>query len=160
MALQRETAAERIRPRRNAFQPLTPGAPRTNMGAIILLPSVTRRATMIRYKMLLSLAALLCVLGLGISANSPTAALTPLTTRHLDCCADPTCPPGCTPECAAECLPSATAKTLAKAAAEPCCDDGCCPECCAESSAAIAKTHAKTLAKKYICPPCAFCPGW
>jgi hypothetical protein len=55
----------------------------------------------------------------------------------------------------------AVAVWVGKAATEPCCDDGCCPECCPLNQAkTTARTGAKATAKKYVCPPCPFCPGW
>jgi hypothetical protein len=70
--------------------------------------------------------------------------------KTVDCCDDPTRPPGGSPACPPDCL-DLTAKASTKTAAKSsCCSDGeCCP------------TATKTsVAKKYICPPCPFCPGW
>jgi hypothetical protein len=94
-----------------------------------------------RHKCLWSLAVLVALLGLGAWANSPAPAEVkqPVT---VDCCTDPTC-----------CLSTVTATAPARTAAEPCCPEGdWCPECSAQTS----KTTAK--AKKYVCPPCPFCP--
>ena len=67
--------------------------------------------------------------------------------KAVDCCDDQTCPPGCSPGCPPDCL-DLTAKASAKTAAKSsCCSGGeCCP--------------ATTATKKYICPPCLFCPAW
>lgn len=74
--------------------------------------------------------------------------------KAVDCCDDPTCPPGCSPACPPDCL-DFTAKTGTKTAAK----SSCCPEgeCCATAAASSTET---SVAKKYICPPCPFCPGW
>jgi hypothetical protein len=77
---------------------------------------------MIRRKMLLSLAALLGALGLGVSADSRTATPGPAqVSRHIDCCADPTCPPGCAPDCPPDCCDLTTKAT--------CLDCPPCPLC-------------------------------
>jgi hypothetical protein len=64
---------------------------------------------MIRRKMLLSLAALLTVLSLGMSAHSHPAGRPTPTAACFGCCDDPTCPPGCDPSCPPNCCDSSAA---------------------------------------------------
>jgi|SRR6516165_7343679 hypothetical protein len=98
-----------------------------------------------------SLAALLCLIGLGLGAtthNGPRAA----PVRKAACCENPPCPlccPDCPPDC---CLTAKGGST--RTAPEPCCMD------CCEDPMAPVKTSAKPPAKRYICPPCPLCPGW
>lgn len=82
-------------------------------------------------------------LDLAVSTKKPT-------TKALDCCDDPTCPPGCSPACPPDCL-DLSAKAKNKSRCDSVCSD------CEKEPAATSKT---TVAKKYICPPCIFCPGW
>jgi hypothetical protein len=74
--------------------------------------------------------------------------------KAVDCRDDLTCPPGCSPACPPDCL-DLTAKAGAKTATKSSCCSG--EECRPATTASSAKTMA---AKKYICPPCPFCPGW
>jgi len=84
------------------------------------------------------------------------------TVKAVDCCLDPTCPPGCSEDCPPNCCDVASVKTTTKTAKKTaCCSEGseCCPdEACCPASTVTAT--AKTPQKKYICPPCPFCPGW
>ena len=86
----------------------------------------------------------------SVQAKGVKAAGKKAVTKTVDCCDDLTCPPGCSPACPPDCL-DLTAKASTKTAAKSsCCSDGeCCPT-----------TTKTTVAKKYICPPCPFCPGW
>ena len=137
----------------------------------------------------LPLLAVAVVFAVYHQANAATPVVQAKTVKAVDCCEDPTCPPGCTPECAANCLDccldptclpgcpedcppnccdvasvkttaktTATVKTAKKTAcysegSECCPDEACCP-------ASTVTATAKTPQKKYICPPCPFCPGW
>ena len=75
------------------------------------------------------------------AAPQPTATAPTVAAKPADCCDDPTCPPGGRPECPPDC---AAAKAAAK---ESCCaGDGCPAE--------------KAPAKRFVCPPCPFCPGF
>jgi len=124
---------------------------------------MSKRSWMLAVAMLSLTAGGVCV-GLALANTRTTkggdtaspAASTKTAAKTSCCCDDPTCPPGCTPECAAECLPAANASTTTGAKKAVCCPDGdyCQDEACCGSNT---KT---TVAKKYICPPCPFCPGW
>jgi hypothetical protein len=83
-------------------------------------PLLHKESDMNRRKMLLPLAALLCALGLGMSADSRTVAPKPAqAVRHADCCADFTCPPGCAPDCPPDCC-GITVKTPRHQDCPPC----------------------------------------
>lgn len=84
----------------------------------------------------------------------PTKDVKVVGTKAVDCCDDLTCPPGCSEACPPDCL-DLTAKANTKPAAKSsCCSDG---ECCATTPTRSTKPP---VAKKDICPPCPFCPGW
>lgn len=126
---------------------------------------MTRRSWMLALAML-SLTAGGVWAGLALACTRTTkggdtalpAASTKTAAKTSCCCDDPTCPPGCTPECAAECLPAAKTNTNT-AMKTSCYPDG---ECCSDEPCcgSTAETTKATVVKKYICPPCPFCPGW
>jgi hypothetical protein len=98
--------------------------------------------------------------GIYHTANAATPANAPAkTVKAVDCCLDPTCPPGCSEDCPPNCCDVVSVKTTAKKTA--CCSEGseCCPDgdCCPTANTTAI---AKATQKKYICPPCPFCPGW
>jgi hypothetical protein len=110
---------------------------------------------MVRRKMLLSLAALLCILGLGMSTDSRTLTGTvPPAVLHTDCCADPSCVPGCCPDCPPDCCP-----LTAKAEGYTCPLTGeqlPCEKCCPPNNAS--PTLAAKAPRHDERPACAICP--
>jgi hypothetical protein len=89
---------------------------------------------MLRRKLLLSLAAVLCLVGLEVGASTA-----PATPEAPCCCYDPTCAPGCSPDCPPDCVvPSCSGGS--------CCDDSCRP--------------AEAKPKATVCPACPLCPAW
>jgi hypothetical protein len=86
---------------------------------------------MFRRKWLLSLAAVVCLVGLEAGATT-----SPPRPEAPCCCYDSTCPPGCAPGCPPDCLAPSCGSCRA---------DQPCPA---------------QAPKATVCPACPFCPAW